>query len=46
MSFDPKSPIDDILEANSQINAFVLGRKAQQQPPVAAPVVEEPPKSE
>jgi len=25
----PDSPLDDLLDANSQINAFILGRKEQ-----------------
>ena len=29
MSFLPDSPITDILEANNQMNAFVLGRAEQ-----------------
>lgn len=41
----PDSPIDDILEANSQIHAFVIGRKVQQQQQAVKPE-EEQPKSE
>lgn len=45
---DPDSPLSDALEANKQVNAFLLGRaqqiKEEQKPPVA--VEEEQPKSE
>ncbi len=29
LSFQPDSPINDILEANNQINAFILGKAEQ-----------------
>lgn len=53
LSFAPDSPINDILEANNQINAFILGKAeqarnaqaAQQVPPMPEmpPVQEEVP---
>ena len=42
---DPQSPLPDALEANNQINAFLLGR-IQQAQQAQVPASEEQPKSE
>lgn len=42
----PQVPIDDALEANNQIGAFLLGRKQQAQQAQNAKPAEEQPKSE
>lgn len=43
LSFQPDSPINDILEANSQINAFILGRVEQNKIAMAAQASKECP---
>ncbi len=43
---DPQSPIPDAVEANNQINAFLLGRMQQAQQAQQVPAVEEQQKSE
>ncbi len=45
-SCDPDSPLNDALDANNQINAFLLGRIQQGQNGQSLPAVEEQPKSE
>jgi hypothetical protein len=42
----PDSPLPDALEANNQINAFLLGKVEQAKQAQAAPAVEEQQKSE
>jgi len=44
-SCDPDSPLQDALEANNQVNAFLLGR-AQQAQKASCADGEEQPKSE
>ena len=45
-SCDPDSPLQDALDANNQVNAFLLGRIQQAQKVQSPPAVEEQPKSE
>jgi len=42
----PDSPLNDALEANNQINAFLLGRIEQAKKVQEMPPMEEQPKSE
>jgi len=44
-SCDPDSSLQDALDANNQVNAFLLGR-VEQAKKVQSPAVEEQPKSE